>query len=663
MASMLDLSPDQLLALRAHNDSTQEQAAAGPPAVNWDRMQLPPMDPGMQGPRGPSQVDSAPAVAMAPAAMPQGAMAPTQDPPSGGFNLSDILQGGGIGQDTSHDSEIDPDYGISRGAIRRANNRSMFNSGLLLLAAGAARDDGARASILSNLPATMDNSNQLQNFSRTRLEVAKAKLATAQAAQTASQDAAWQKQLDGYGQKFGGAQAPVGGVAAPVQPLASATAAPGAVSAPAVPAAGAQPAPAVASATPPQDAPAPGAVPAGPAPMELPKPGTVFPSAPPPKLDRPPELAAGYQPKSMADVNLLRGMTREKAAEYIQQQTTNMQSQEYPGQPFLDPTTSTLMQPIYKNGVLLHSTPLGQESSNARIVQDAQGNYRSQKLRQDGSVADDSFVTPESQKQANALSEREFDLVKTNAADLKSRYAQLQDVPQKISRAQIIMKNIDDGKVTVGPGATSAQYAGNVLSNLGWANKDEIDKLSKTSDAKSMIGQISATIARANNRGGQITDSDQKLAEGIAGGLDNPQVLKEALGRYVEDQRNEVNLYNSDADGHTAELKRTGLGSGLLRARRIDGSLGDSSTKPAYATSDVAPSNTPVGAPAPAPAPAPVALSPRDKLRAAMATGGGAAPVPTAQAAPKAPPVAGAKLAPDGKWYVKTDKGYSRVDQ
>ena len=70
MASILDFmgsgltSPEQLLALRAHNDAEQGAAAAGPPPVNWNRVQLPSMPDSEQGPRGPGQ-----GAAMAPATL------------------------------------------------------------------------------------------------------------------------------------------------------------------------------------------------------------------------------------------------------------------------------------------------------------------------------------------------------------------------------------------------------------------------------------------------------------------------------------------------------------------------------------------------------------------------------------------------------------------
>jgi hypothetical protein len=93
-----------------------------------------------------------------------------------GTAMANILQGSGASGDIPSDTEIDPVSGIPKGIARRANNQSMMKMGMTLLMAGLSRDPGTRGKMLAALPGTMDATDTINNFAKTRLEMARTKL-------------------------------------------------------------------------------------------------------------------------------------------------------------------------------------------------------------------------------------------------------------------------------------------------------------------------------------------------------------------------------------------------------------------------------------------------------------------------------------------------------
>lgn len=613
--------PSSQLALRAHDD-----AAAN--ANNGSTATLAPDWSSVQGPS--TQVPTVQPAAGA--TMPAQAAQPVQAAPGGGLKFGNPFGGDPLvsfGGPNPNDDKINPDYGVSQGAVDRANRKAALNTGLLLLAAGSSRDDGARASLLGQIAGASDTSGQLQNMAHLRLEMANARLKNAAAEQQASQMAA-QRRLLGLDDSTGGAApaAPAAATAPTVIPLAApAPASPMGSVVGAAPVAQAQartvngvanaadtailnaatsgadpaaadpnaasplamiPAPAPAS----QDPAAAAAAGTPPVTTMVPPSGTQFPSAPKDTMPVPNALANGLDPRTLplAERAAMADLPPEKFAERLNTLNDTMRKQEYTGPSFLDPTTKTLMQPIYANGQLVRSQPLGQEATNSRIFQDDAGNYHQQKLRPDGTVADDSFVVPNSQVRSEKMSDTELGMAKDAATELKTRYAALQNAPQQIARAQKVIKNIDDGTVATGPTVPLGQTVGALLSNWGMAGDKELTQIRNTNDAKALSTMVAAQIAKQNNPGGHITDNDQAVGENIvgAGASGSPQSLKEAMNRYINDKQNDVALYNSDTDTHLQELDRLGLKSGYLKARKIGGDIGTS-----VPLSNVTPSTAP----------------------------------------------------------------------
>ena len=164
--------PASQLALRAHDDAAQNanngSTASLIPPQGWNTPAVQPAQPVTQGAASPSS----------------------------GFSLGNPMEGDKLfGEDRSHDAEIDPDTGLTRGAARRVNNQAMLQASMLMMAAGMATDEGARASIINGIPSALDTTPKLQSMAHLRLEMAKARVAQAQEQQTANQMATQRRLL------------------------------------------------------------------------------------------------------------------------------------------------------------------------------------------------------------------------------------------------------------------------------------------------------------------------------------------------------------------------------------------------------------------------------------------------------------------------------------
>lgn len=128
----------------------------------------------------PAPAQAAPAAPAAPSGVPS-----TGQGDGGGFfgglgtRLQSALNGDGLGVfggPSAADNNVDPITGIPAGVTRRANNKSMMQMGLLLMAAGMPQSDESRSRLVAGAASSLDNSDTINNFSRNRLEMAKVKM-------------------------------------------------------------------------------------------------------------------------------------------------------------------------------------------------------------------------------------------------------------------------------------------------------------------------------------------------------------------------------------------------------------------------------------------------------------------------------------------------------
>jgi hypothetical protein len=514
------------------------------------------------------------------------------------WGFGDPSQGNPLfGQQTyADDAQIDPDTGVSKGFLRRDSNKQALMTGLMLIAAGASRDDGARAQILSGLSNTMDSSSRIQNFAKMRLELAKARLADQQAKSSAAADAQFQSFLSGGTPAQGTAPAPAAPPAGPMAPVVGAQAAPAAAAVAAgtgnaadaaiagAAASGAQPAAPQAPAAPAPAAPAPAA------PSLLAGSGaTMLPSKAPDKMDMPPEIGNfGVANLSAQQRQIIAGMGREKGLAEIERLSAEARNQEYVGSPIMMEGTNQVQIPIYQNGRLKGYKEAGAGTVTASIATDDQGNRSIQTKDARGNVTSITPTDLQSDKDAQRLSAADMTAAQAGAADLKTKYAGLADAGQKYARANQAISDIEAGKVDTGPASGALNYGKRLFDTFGQLSDEQKQNLLATDNVKGLEGSLVAKLAKANN-GSQVTDADVRFAQSIVTGGGTPDEIKEALKRYQQDLRNEVNLYNDAANDHNSRIGGVKAGDyvkGGLKVKTVAGdfgTLGDANT-PNYAT-------------------------------------------------------------------------------
>ena len=486
------------------------------------------------------------------------------------FNPANLLQGGGsLFQDTSRDNETDPDTGLTRGFIRRENNKSLLNTGLLLMAAGMSRDDGARASLMGAIPQAADSDDRIRTAAASRLEFAKGKLAIAQANRAAEQQAAWSKQLDAIA--GGGAAAPSAAPAsaAPSRSIFPAGTGPAvAMAAPSAPAGSAGPvtAPPAAQAAPMASADA--------SPLPLPSPQGSLGTTIPPKMAVPSDLARGYQPTA-DDVPFLRTMTPDEGQKWIAGRTKDLQSQEYLGPPVVAPGTNNVVIPVYKNGSLIRTENAGSGTVTASMERDASGNSSIVTRDGRGNVTNLQPTELASDKRADKLDDLTLGALKENKAGLQTDFTKYQSAPAKLAQADRVLDGISKGQVIAGPGASMQEAAYSVLDKMGLGGDDTKARLLATADKDRLVGSIAGALAKANN-GSQVTDADQRLAEKIVGANGNSDVIRQSVQEYKADLKNQVRDYNSRVAEHNSALQGAPARLSIIyKAKAIPGNFDD----------------------------------------------------------------------------------------
>ena len=251
--------------------------------------------------------------------------------------LSDAFSGKGIMGARPGDETVDPNTGVSAGQQRQMSMQSMMGMGLTLLAAGMRQTDDSRAAVLARAPAMLNNSDQLNNFAKMRLEMANARLKERQLQNSEETQRRW-------GALFGGSGAAAG---APGIGTAPTPAAPAPL--PGAPAITGGAAPADTSTAPALQAPAAGA------PVTPGAPGAAT-----PQQEHP--LLAGISPGVRM---LLAGMGPEKGMEKLLDIRRGLDEQEVMGQPRQDPNTGKWIADKIKNGKVTGVVDFGQSKEMA----------------------------------------------------------------------------------------------------------------------------------------------------------------------------------------------------------------------------------------------------------------------------------------------------------
>lgn len=489
-------------------------------------------------------------------------------------------------QNHADDKEIDPDTGLSKGFLRRENNKQTMLTGLMLLAAGTSRDDGARAQILSGI-ANNDSSSRIQNYAKMRLDLARGRLADQQAKSQAAQDAAFQQQFGG------GTQAPQGAPAAPASaPMLQPGPVAGAVGPQAAPAAaavaagtgnaadaaiataatsGAPPAPA----QPPQAAPTPDAPPAPPTSV-LGGPGrTVLPGKAPDKMDIPGALAT-YVPTAQEKQEIL-SMGREKGLAEVARRTDALRNQEYPGSPIMVEGTNQVQIPIYQHGALKGYKEAGAGTTSASIEKDPNTGDSVLVTRDGrGNKTGISAYDGANEKDQRRISEADAAAATASAADLTTKRASLATLGQQYSRLDLARKDIEAGKVDSGPATEFKNYLKRVADSVGALSADEKAQIMATSNVEGLTNELAGKLAKAQN-GSQVTGPDFDNAKREISGGGTPMEFRAALSRQMEAIRSQASQFNDDVQRHNDLLGSVKAGAyvtGKLRVKPLEGDFG-----------------------------------------------------------------------------------------
>jgi hypothetical protein len=452
--------------------------------------------------------------AIPPAATPpQAAPAAAPAAPERGFGgvLSDMMSGRGIMGAQAGDDKVDPSTGATSGQMRSANMSSMMQFGLTLLAAGMRQSDDQRAAILSKAPGLLNNTDQINSFAKTRLEMANARLAERKQ-QQAEQKAAYVRSL------LGGSGAATLGTSSGAGAPGPAASAPGTLAPIA--------APAVADAS-------DGAV----APVS---PGTP-PTAAPAQGN---SVTAGMSPGEVAAIG---GMDDEKALETLARRRGEIDGQETMGTPFADPATGQQMAPILKGGKQVRVQALGHLQAT---VAD-EGDKRV--TRQNGKVTAISDIPEDPQDKEERTAS--VGIRTKRAAALNEGRANIEGLNAALPRLAKAEKDVRDGKTITGFGADYREQASTLLGSLNMLSDAGREELRRTGDVDGILKQAGGEFAK-QYYGPQISNADVENAQKAIGGLKNGDhaVVADALKRIRTGYVQKIDAYNRDADDHNGRL-------------------------------------------------------------------------------------------------------------
>jgi hypothetical protein len=618
-----------------------------------------------QGPTpGGATLDTLPSSPSAPEAAPQAAPAtptpaPVAGPSGGGGNakpffggigtaISNALSGRGLFGGQADDDQIDPTTGAPRGLMRSSNMQSMMKMGIMLLAAGQRQSDESRARILSSMPSAIgDNTDQLNQFARTRLEMAKAKLLERQQLQEEAANAELTRQLGG------------GGAA----PVSNAPAGTPALTPPALPTpAGAPPAagsPSPATGQPLQLQPSPAASPVVSGPVPAPGPGGIINVGPRPNMAQPaapapastpapaPAQAAAQAPatythagengQTMAlpttrppappfrEWSIDQATPEQRSAilsvpdfktrrELMQKYQEESRKQPYVGPQYYNPATNQIMQDTYQNGKLTGSNTVG--TGKVRVVDrpGPDGTTIREKVDVAGAVVDRQEVRDPDASEVTTMTRKR---VEDNRGETQKYYDETV-VPsnQGYDRLGNLKDMVKDGRVIAGTGASLRVGFGNLMASMGVANPRLIDELVTTDLVGAELNRAAGEFAKSYY-GPQISNQDVVNAKEAIGAMqsNSKERLEAVLGRMQEEAKKKIELYGDKYSRHEKMLGGSGLSKDAFGVPKFERDFrAEQEAKNAAAQASAATPATPA---APATPARPGATDPMEAIRAA----------------------------------------------
>lgn len=474
-------------------------------------------------------------------------------PPSGGGGIgslggigtaiSNAMSGGGIFGDTSGDATVDPATGIPVGISRRANNQSLMKMGLMLMAAGSRQSDDSRAKILAGMGGAIGGeTDQMNSFAKTRLEMAKMKLLERQQLQEEASGNALRKMLGGD------TTASPGATAVTAAQSGNASVAP-AVGAPI-------PAPAaVAGATPPLDPQTTGATTPAPAPA----PTTGGPITPhyddKPSPPAAPDFMKDATPAERRIVGMMKPNEAIAAIAKWQEGRAGMETE---GKPFKDTTTGQLLVPVYRNGQLIGTRSKGTLTPDVVDVPDANGDVQRKTVVGGHTTAIMDVRDPVSAEnrasENKAITEDRNTLVKTYDEAVK---------PALVAHDRLgkILETVKTGKVITGPGADARVSVVNALASAGYLDKSKIQELINSKRLEQELAVGAGEFAK-KYEGPQISNFDVQNAARIMGAsLSNDKnVLASSIDRLRQEHRQTIEAYQEKSGRHNSTLPESYTG-------------------------------------------------------------------------------------------------------
>jgi hypothetical protein len=509
--------------------------------------------------------DAASPPAAAPVAGPSGGSGGAGNFVSGiGGALANAMQGGGLFSDPNApaNDKIDPVTGASQGQVQKANNQSLMKMGLMLLAAGARQSDDSRAKILSSVPGTLDNSDQLNNFAKSRLEMAKMRLLERQELNERTSAAAINAGMGIGGTPSPGASAvatpgamPTPATALAQGPVPAAGGAPMRITPPGVPTAGGSGEPSLAeqsqmnaNVAPLQGAPAASATPA-----MVPPPLPTKPTGAPPA----PDFFRDASPGEKRAVALMPKVADKTAA--INQWQLARSQMEVEGQPYIDTQLGQKMVPVYKNGVHVGSKSLGAIGDEVKEEGDKRITTRGGRTIGIADVREDPTEAANRTAENAAIKSDREDLYKTYNENVKP-------AEQTLGRLNSLYDKLGKGEAIVGTGADIRRTALNAMASAGYLNKNAVQELVNTNRLEAELGRGAGEFAK-KYYGPQISNADVENANRLMGAVmsNNKDIILAGIDGLRNEHKATISTYQERADRHNSSLPESY--SGTLKQR------------------------------------------------------------------------------------------------
>jgi hypothetical protein len=494
-----------------------------------------------QQPQDQPQAAPAPAPAPAPDPATTGAVpaaAPAAAPASsGGGGLGGFLGGlfGGGGARPGDDA-VDPNTGATVGQVRQANLQSIQKLGLILLASSGRMSGDQRAAILSRAGDALDNSGQLNEFAKMRLQMANARLAERKQQQSEQKSAYVRALLGGSGAATLGVPGAAGGGAS-----AGGGGATGVGSTPLMPdASGAMPAPAAAPTAAPAAAAGAGAAPTS-------------------------GVTAGMSPGEVAAVG---GMDDEKALEYLAKRRGELDGAARTGPVYTDPDTGEKRMDTFANGQKTGSISVGKLLGQVTDETGPDGSTR--RVTRTG----DKVTGIADVQEAPEVRENRQALMSATRADRDTLHKDYQENIQKsvqtYDKLQKVRTDVLDGKGYFGAVEGNGYVRGalNALADINPRFKSYAGDLNVTSNFERVMKEGVAGVIKNFNGSNGVSNADRDFAVQVmqAASTGNREAVRNALENAMADQRGIIGRYNENASRHNSNLSDY---SGSLKNRFI----------------------------------------------------------------------------------------------